>query len=348
MIKIKFIEPFKHRNETTFRPLLTIPYHEYTEAGLKVVNDNSYDIAIVGQSSFTNKNEFLHDSIINGIDFVNKIDGDVILYDGQDSHSLIGTWGVFKNSKAEIMLKNTLLRDKMDYTVPSPNGRNYWKKESLSEEFYISEEDVNSEKFQKILLSGTTWLNTINYERNIHSIEKDIDIFAMFSHNTLPNFEYKKNIAPHYNQHRKNVLDKLSKLNGKFKILISNDTKISERQYYELLTRSKVVIAPFGYGEIAPRDLIGNMYGSVIFKPEMTYLNNPVYKLHNKQTYVPFLYSDSCMMLNEHIHIVLSEYNDYRENLCNSFCDEFEKTNADEQILTTLINNISQMKNYNV
>ena len=54
MVKVKIYELEKHRNETTFRPLL-FAREIFREVGIEFVKDGDADFAFVGHASFVNK-----------------------------------------------------------------------------------------------------------------------------------------------------------------------------------------------------------------------------------------------------------------------------------------------------
>ena len=125
MIKIKLYELDKHRNECTFRPYLWAQ-NTLKEIGIEFTQGDSYDFAWVAQASFLDKKVSLEESVNTGLEFLSKITGDYMLLDGQDSTSLIGSYEVFKESNALLLLKNSLLKDRSLYKQGSVLGRHYW------------------------------------------------------------------------------------------------------------------------------------------------------------------------------------------------------------------------------
>ena len=127
MIKIKLVELDKHRNECAFRPYLWA-HNIIKEIGVEFTDGDSYDYALVAQASIINKKVSLEQSVNDGLEFLSKIKGDYMILDGQDSTSLIGTYEVFKESNALLLLKNSLLKDRTLYKQGSVLGRYYWGK----------------------------------------------------------------------------------------------------------------------------------------------------------------------------------------------------------------------------
>ena len=111
MIKIKLYELDVHRNECTFRPYLWAQ-NVLRDIAIEFTTGDTYDYAWVAQASIIDKKKPLHESVENGLEFLSKITGDYMIIDGQDSTSLIGTYEVFKESNALLMLKNSLLKDR--------------------------------------------------------------------------------------------------------------------------------------------------------------------------------------------------------------------------------------------
>ena len=56
---------------------------------IDITDSDSYDYAMVGQASIIDQKVSLEESIDKGLDFISKINGDYIIFDGQDSTTLI-------------------------------------------------------------------------------------------------------------------------------------------------------------------------------------------------------------------------------------------------------------------
>jgi hypothetical protein len=187
MIKIKILEIFRHRNETTFRPFI-LAKELFKDIGIEFVFEgNDYDLTWVGQASFSDKNHPYERSLSRGKWFLeNVVHGDYILFDGNDSASLMGTYDVFKESNAKLLLKNTMYKDINDYAKLSVHGRTYWGMSVENKFNYsLSLEETRSDKFKAIQLSGCNWLSTISPNWfQYKGIPKEIDVCALFS---IPN-----------------------------------------------------------------------------------------------------------------------------------------------------------------
>jgi hypothetical protein len=304
MIKIKLYELDKHRNECTFRPYLWA-HNVLKEIGIEFTQGDSYDFAWVAQASFLNKKVSLEQSVNDGLEFLSKIKGDYMLIDGQDSTSLIGAYEVFKESNALILLKSSLLKNRNLYKEGWTLGRYYWGKGDYKLEDFDKYSD-------RILLSGTNWLST--HWAGIKpqwytNLEKKFDVSAMFQYpQGVDVYEHGNHQSIHYDNHRKPMMDVLNKLNCNIAKL-ENGKRVSQQEYYQKISSAKILLAPFGYGEMAPRDLDAAQFGSVLIKPDMGFIDTTPNIFEDKKTYIACKhdYSD----LEEKINLVLDSFEDY-------------------------------------
>lgn len=286
MIRIKLAELFRHRNETTFRPFL-LARGLFEDVGVRFVTEGDCDLTWVGQASYNDKkNAYTYGKCISrGLHYLNtEVTGDYVLFDGQDSASLVGSFEVFKHSSAKMLLKNSLYRSFEDYLTPWKMGRMYWgvgeplldPNDMPEQTFGYALADTDREKFGKVGLTGCNWLSTIkpvwyDYKR----IEKDIDVFAMFSYPAKDNMEFGCRTNIDYDAHRKPCIDVLNRLRETTSLkiaMLENGKHVPIEEYYNLMSRAKIVIAPFGYGEMAPRDIEAAQFGAILFKPRMNHL----------------------------------------------------------------------------
>lgn len=292
MLKIKIPEIEKHRNETTFRPYLQVQKY-FNDISVEFVfgDTNKYDMLWIGQASFSDKKLLLNESVTTGIKYLKQFDGqDFILFDGQDSASLIGTFDVFKESSAKIMLKNTMYRNNKRYVAPSPMGRSYWVADEFDEfvNTNYSIDENHCSRLNDVYLSGANWLSTV-YPTflGIPASEKDIDVFAMFQFPARENFEFGIRTNTFYTRHRQRCIDELKKLTNLKIVTVESEGYVDRQKYYNLLKRSKIVVAPFGYGEIAPRDIESASVGATLIKPLMSHIRTIPDVYVDNETYVP-------------------------------------------------------------
>ena len=83
---------------------------------------------------------------------------------------------------------------------------------------------------------------------------------------------------------------------------------------------------------MAPRDLESAMFGSVLLKPDMSYILSEPFIYEDDKTYVAVNYDWS--NLEEKIDYVLSDYNNIREKLVQNMRKKFiEKYNLQNLVL---------------
>tara|TARA_Y100000361_G_C11124220_1_gene324950 strand:+ start:96 stop:1124 length:1029 start_codon:yes stop_codon:yes gene_type:complete len=341
MIKIKLYELDKHRNECTFRPFLW-SQNVLREIGIEFTQGDSYDFAWIAQASFLDKKLSLDESINNGLEFLSKIKGDYMLIDGQDSTSLIGAYEVFKKSKALLLLKNSLLKDRSLYNQKWKLGRYYWGKG----EYEIKDFDKYS---NKIKLSGTNWIGThwagINVQwYNYSPSHKQYDISAMFGYPTDLNYEHNEIQSDSYNNFRKPLIDIIENLNYKVAKL-NKGKRVSHQEYYNYLFNSKIILAPFGYGEMAPRDLEAAMFGAVLIKPDMGYIDTTPNPYIDGETYIACKHDFSD--LEEKINDVL-ENNEKCSYIIENSRKKFKELYTPENVALHLYNIFNELKTVEV
>ena len=317
MIKIKLVELDKHRNETTFRPFL-FAQNYLKEIGIEFTDGDSYDYAWIGQASIIDKKKSFKESVEQGVEFLNNISGDYMIVDGQDATTLIGTIDVFRESKAKLFLKNSYLKDFDLYKKGWANGRMYWG------EGDYSVPDIDDLK-PKMRLTGCNWLHTIQPKWIDFTQEKNYDVSCMFGYPTKEKvYEHDLCQTNYYDPHRKSLLETLG---DKYKIAgLINGERVSQEEYYNKMFSSKIIMAPLGYGEMAPRDIESAMFGSVLIKPDLSYIDTKPFIFEDDETYIAVNYDWS--NLEERIDYVLGNYKEVRQklvwNMRNRYREEYE------------------------
>lgn len=321
MIKIQLLEPDVHRNETSFRPLRFLNEY-FKEIGIEfTTNALSYDFALVGQASIIDKKKSLEESVDKGLNFLDKVDGDYIIFDGQDSTSLIGTIDVFrhvyKNKNCVLYLKQSYLKDFDLYKKGWVNGRIYW-----GEGDYATP-DIDEMK-SKMKLSGTNWLWTylvVQPPQFYPLQEKHYDVSAMFQV-PLKDEVYEHGLlqTPHYNKHRQDAMDRLDK--EKFNVISLKDgERLPYNEYAKNMFESKIIFAPFGFGELPHRDFQSCEFGNVLLKPSVAYVETDPELLVADETYIAVKHDWSD--LNEKIEYILSDYENVRKRLVENMRRKF-------------------------
>lgn len=326
MIKIKLYELDIHRNECTFRPYLWAQ-EILKEIGIQFTNGDSYDYAWVAQASIIDKKIPLKESIEKGLKFLSNITGDYMILDGQDSTSLIGTYEVFTQSSALLMFKNSMLKDRSLYKQGSPLGRQYWG----SGDYVLENFDEYSDK---IVLSGTNWLSThyagINVQWHDINRPKQYDVSAMFQYPSITkSYEHGIVQSDFYDNYRRPAMDIINSLNTDIQVAkLIDGQRVSHEDYYNKVFNSKILFAPYGYGEMAPRDLEAAMFGSILIKPDMSYIDTKPDVFIDGETYIACKHDFSD--LEEKITKVLGNYNDYLyivENARKKFIESMHPNN---------------------
>ncbi len=329
MIKIKLYELDVHRNETTFRPFIDA-INLFRDVGIEFTIGDTYDYAFVGQASIIDKKKPLQESIHKGLEFVSKITGDYFIVDGQDSTSLIGTIDVFRQSNAKLFLKNTYLKDFDLYKKGWANGRMYWG------EGNYSVPDIDDLK-PKMKLTGCNWLHTVQPDWLVYDDNKPYDLSCMFSYPTKePVYEHDLCQTDYYDPHRKNLMDTLG---DKYRLAkLKNGVRLPKKEYYQMMYDSKIILAPIGYGEMAPRDLESASFGSVLIKPDMSYINSKPFIYQDNETYISVKYDWSD--LEEKVDYVLSDWKNIRDRLVQNMKDRFEEQYDLRHLVIHLYNTI--------
>jgi hypothetical protein len=335
MIKVKLYELEKHRNECAFRPYLWAN-EILRDVGIELTTGDSYDYAWVAQASIIDKKVSLEKSVENGLEFLSNITGDYMILDGQDSTSLIGTYEVFKESDALLLLKNSLLKDRSLYKEGWNLGRYYWG----SGDYKLEDFDKHADR---IVLSGTNWISThwasvktqkdqqpgpfwldyFNYWKN-----KKYDLAAMYQYPSVKdNYEHGFLQSSYYDEHRAKSINVINELDIKVAKL-ENGKRVSESEYYSRLMHSKIILAPLGYGEMAPRDFEAAMFGAVLIKPDMSYIDTVPNVFIKDETYIACNHDFSD--LSEKIEMILGSTEKYHyiiENARSKFEEEYTKEN---------------------
>ena len=192
----------------------------------------------------------------------------------------------------------------------------------------------------KMKLTGFNWLSTVTPNWNMPGRGKDKynDISAMFQ------FPMGKDVYEHgilqsyfYDNFRRGLVDKLEVLETKHKVArIINGVRIPEGEYYDKMRNSKIVIAPFGYGEMAPRDIESSMFGSVLFKNDMSHVETIPDIYVDRGTYMAIKWDWS--NLEEVIDEVLSDWRYWMEHLAGQMQDVYTFQNRAEKRIRHLYN----------
>ena len=115
-------------------------------------------------------------------------------------------------------------------------------------------------------------------------------------------------------------MDIINRLNTDIQVAkLIDGQRVSHEDYYNKVFNSKILFAPYGYGEMAPRDLEAAMFGSILIKPDV---------FIDGETYIACKHDFSD--LEEKITKVLGNYNDYLyivENARKKFIESMHPNN---------------------
>ncbi len=138
------------------------------------------------------------------------------------------------------------------------------------------------------------------------------------------------------NYHRETVSWQRRQIRERLKKYVPTD-KISRKKYYQEIASSKVVVSPFGLGEITLKDFEVFLTGGLLLKPDMTHLETwPDLFRHNETmmahrwdlTDLEELITELVSNYPKYIDIARSGQNEYRRYLVSSkapqlFCEHF-------------------------
>ena len=330
-MRIQILELEKHRNETTFRPYLrAIP--QFREHGIEFV-DNNPDIYWVGQASVIDKKVSLQESINKGCEYLSKLDAPYVLFDGQDSSSLMGVWDVFREVPGYRLAKNVVLKNLNDYVNKYAGGRWFWGESDTGYGVNTSDLDLLS---SKLVHSGTNWLNTYGNEMSFGDFNgnKQYDVAVLIGIGP-ENYEFQQRVDQHYNDPRRHLFDVVGKL--KLNVITTQTTgKLDKNAYMTALWNSKVCVSPFGYGEINIREFECMIAGTPIVKPNIDRVKS-----------TPFIYGEECSVdclpdysdLEQSIDVLLSDYSSALGRVVNQR-EIFAHKASNKYIVNHVINNI--------
>lgn len=121
--------------------------------------------------------------------------------------------------------------------------------------------------------------------KEISGSSKSIDVHARIDPVTCPSIAYQRVL----------FLDIISKLpEEKRKLFLTGMTK--QRKYYSELKKSKIVLSPFGWGEVCFRDFETIISGALLFKPDMSHLITFPNVYIPNETYVPLKWDGSDLL----------------------------------------------------
>lgn len=344
MLKVYIDKIQLHRNETTLRPILQCQ-DLFRDVGIEFVFEGTkFDMVWMAQASFMDKTVSLEQSVSKGLFHVEQfINHDVILFDGQDSATLKGSIEILNGSHAKLLLKNTLYSDLTMYNEPSITGRHYWGIGFNNHDYGIPTDS----RMDDVKLSGMNWLSGVPFNNfEYKHAEKDIDVFAMFQYPAKQNYEWRIETGQYYTRHRKACIDQLKKLPPHIKVVTAEQGKVPLEEYYNLMSRSKIIVAPFGYGEIAPRDLESCMVGSILIKPDMRHIQTLPNIYNDPKNFISCRsnYSNLALLIED----ILNDYDVEQDYYVENFRAAYRTEYATERLVTHIYEIIKSLDGYGI
>lgn len=313
MIKVKIYELEKHRNETTFRPLL-FENKLFNQIGIEFVVNGNADFAFVAQASIIDKKVSLEESVTKGLNFLKTVNEPYFLFDGQDSTSLIGVFDILKQSNPILLLKNNLLKDRSLYKNKYVNGRYFW---GIGDYACEDIDKYNS----KIKLSGFNWLNTFGNKPTInYNSNRSIDVCCLIGL-SKENYEHNLRTDVYYNEPRLKLFNEIKKLKCNV-VSTENTGKLDKESYYNTLINSKICISPYGYGEIGIRDIEAISAGCIIIKPDMSFVDTLPNIYENGKTFISC--NSDFSNLSEKIDFILNDYDNLYEKMFSCISEKIK------------------------
>ena len=86
---------------------------------------------------------------------------------------------------------------------------------------------------------------------------------------------------------------------------------------------SKIVLAPLGYGELAPRDVEATIFESVLMKPDVSHILTEPFIYEDDETYISVKYDWS--NLEEKVDYVLSDWKNIQERIVHNTRKKYEE-----------------------
>lgn len=93
--------------------------------------------------------------------------------------------------------------------------------------------------------------------------------------------------------------------------LMGKQSRVSRAQYFGEMKESKVVVSPFGWGEINNRDFEAYIYGCLLLKPSMSHLETFPDFFHDGETFISYKWDLADM--GDKIDNAVANYSRYRE-----------------------------------
>jgi hypothetical protein len=282
--------PFK-RGYNIFFPLIKWK-KEFTTDGIKFSFIDTHktekiynsDIIIIDYRYFFHliNKKIYHDNqfIIDVISKAKRFGIKVILFDTADSS---GSRCFDLTPYVDLHLKKQLRRDLNEYTINKGAqsvrcwvpGNDNFAKSKLSYTECAPEQikklklgwNIGMVDYRYFPMSKFYPIGTSNLLNQIYQTPKPVSPYL--SKPLVTSFRGNVHQDPVYSYQRRILIDTLKQIDD---LNIGRGRPLSKSKYYKELSRSKIVISPYGWGEICYRDFEAFIFGSVLLKPSMEHL----------------------------------------------------------------------------
>lgn len=190
----------------------------------------------------------------------------------------------------------------------------------------LSDFSKNSHLFNRLYhISRLRYFLKFKRNKLVDFDKKNLDLFSRFNVNN-----YRATI----NFHRQETLRVIK---NKYELNIG---KISRKNYYEELLKSKISISPFGWGEIAYRDYESFISKTLLLKPNLDHMLTWPNLFIKNETYIDFNWNFD--NLNAKIEMILDNYNHYQSVVENAY-DTYKKFTYNKNAHKIFINHFSKL-----
>ena len=167
----------------------------------------------------------------------------------------------------------------------------------------------------------------------------------MFGYPTKkPVYEHEVCQTDYYDKHRKELLETLG---DKYKVAgFVNGERVSQQEYYNKMAQSKIILAPLGYGEMAPRDVESALLGSILIKPNLDFISTKPNIYVDNDTYLAVNYDWS--NLKEKIDYALSNFKELQSKFVENMRKKFIELNKEENLALHLYEIFKNLKEVSI
>ena len=283
---------FTSTNGEAFLYPLILNQHCLTSLGLEVILFTSpkpyiaeCDVLMVDSKLYTQRWSQEKNTILDELGHF-KLQGARLIYsDISDSSGWVHAHPL---AVADLYLKNQLLRDRRAYLKPMQGYRIYIDTQKSEDKDYSEPPPGGEAALSKLRVGWNSALadyRFLGHYRNRLYAHCPLPGLISFPHQALARPDQPRPIPIQarfgtsyaragITQHRSSILKSLQEFD---QISIG---KISRWRYLQEMRSTRIVIAPFGYGEISYRDYEAFLSGACLMKPDMSHLETwpPLYE----------------------------------------------------------------------